>query len=52
MKKNLSGGFYDAGDHVKFNFPLSFALTVLNWGTIEFKDGYLVNLTKIILNYT
>ena len=37
---DLTGGFYDAGDFVKFHFPQSFALTVLGWGAIEFKDGY------------
>ena len=37
---DLTGGFYDAGDFIKFHFPQSFALTVLGWGMIEFKDGY------------
>jgi len=37
---DLTGGYYDAGDHVKFTFPLSSALTVLAWGGAEYKKGY------------
>ena len=37
---DLSGGWYDAGDHVKFNFPMAYSTTVLAWGAIEFKDAY------------
>jgi endoglucanase len=38
--KDLTGGWYDAGDHVKFNFPMAFSATSLAWGAIEFKQGY------------
>jgi len=38
--RDLSGGWYDAGDHVKFNFPMSFSTWVLNWGFIKFADAY------------
>jgi len=38
--KDLTGGLYDAGDHVKFNFPMAFSATSLAWGAIEFKQGY------------
>src|SRR5690348_3068332 len=38
--KNLTGGWYDAGDNVKFNFPMAFSATALAWGAIEFKTGY------------
>ncbi|KAK7481398.1 hypothetical protein BaRGS_00027354 [Batillaria attramentaria] len=34
------GGWYDAGDHVKFGFPMAGALTMLLWGVERFKDGY------------
>eukprot|EP00916_Digyalum_oweni_P023271 GHVL01038651.1.p1 GENE.GHVL01038651.1~~GHVL01038651.1.p1 ORF type:complete len:507 (-),score=40.75 GHVL01038651.1:949-2469(-) len=34
------GGWYDAGDHVKFGFPMAGALTILLWGAERFKDGY------------
>ena len=26
------GGYYDAGDNIKFGFPLAFSLTMLSWG--------------------
>ena len=32
---DLSGGFFDAGDHIKFNYPLSFTLQVLAWSAPE-----------------
>ena len=35
---DLTGGYYDAGDNVKFNFPS--ALTLVAWSGIEFEDGY------------
>lgn len=38
--RDLSGGYYDAGDHVKFAFPLCSALTLLSWGGLEYGDGY------------
>ena len=38
---DLSGGYYDAGDHVKFSFPLSASLTLLAWGGIEYGGGYI-----------
>jgi len=37
---DLTGGWYDAGDHVKFNFPMAFSATLLAWGGIDFADGY------------
>lgn len=40
VKKNLVGGFYDAGDAIKFNFPASFALTMLSWSAIEYSAKY------------
>ncbi|MES2734525.1 MAG: glycoside hydrolase family 9 protein, partial [Bacteroidota bacterium] len=38
--KNLTGGWYDAGDHVKFNFPMAFSATMLAWGAIDYQQGY------------
>jgi hypothetical protein len=32
----LVGGYYDAGDNVKFNFPMAFSTTMLAWSVIEF----------------
>jgi hypothetical protein len=37
---NLSGGFHDAGDHVKFGLPQSYAATTLGWGMYEFPQAY------------
>ncbi|UII33031.1 glycoside hydrolase family 9 protein [Fulvivirga ulvae] len=37
---DLTGGWYDAGDHVKFNFPMAFSATALAWGAIDFESGY------------
>lgn len=33
---DLTGGYYDAGDNVKFNFPMAFTTTLLAWSVIEF----------------
>ncbi|XP_037025017.1 endoglucanase A-like [Bradysia coprophila] len=37
---DLTGGYFDAGDHIKFNFPLAWAMTTLAMGGIDFKQGY------------
>ncbi|KAE9586511.1 putative cellulase [Lupinus albus] len=33
---DLVGGYYDAGDNVKFGFPMAFTRTLLAWSMIEF----------------
>ncbi|XP_022719782.1 endoglucanase 9-like [Durio zibethinus] len=33
---DLTGGYYDAGDNVKFNFPMAFTATMLSWSTLEY----------------
>ncbi|PVD35339.1 hypothetical protein C0Q70_02299 [Pomacea canaliculata] len=38
--EDLTGGWYDAGDNVKFNFPMAFSTTMLCWSLLEFKDAY------------
>ncbi|OMO87402.1 Glycoside hydrolase, family 9 [Corchorus capsularis] len=35
---DLSKGMYDAGDHMKFGFPLAFTATVLSWAILEYGD--------------
>lgn len=40
FKRSLVGGFYDAGDAIKFNFPSSFAMTMLSWSVIEYSAKY------------
>jgi len=37
---DLSGGFGDAGDHVKFGLPMASSMTMLAWGGIEYNSGY------------
>ncbi|ODN41730.1 glycoside hydrolase family 9 protein [Piscirickettsia litoralis] len=37
---DLSGGFYDAGDHVKFGFPMAATFSLLAWGALEHYEGY------------
>jgi hypothetical protein len=38
--RDLTGGYYDAGDHVKFNLPQASALTMLSWGAATYKQAY------------
>nr|DAD28043.1 TPA_asm: hypothetical protein HUJ06_029511 [Nelumbo nucifera] len=33
---DLVGGYYDAGDNVKFGFPMAFTVTMLSWSAVEF----------------
>lgn len=37
---DLSGGYHDAGDHVKFGIPQSYTGSTLGWGYYEFRDSY------------
>ncbi|HHP7231038.1 MAG TPA: glycoside hydrolase family 9 protein [Xenococcaceae cyanobacterium] len=48
---DLTGGWFDAGDHVKFGFPMAATVTLLAWGGIEYyaalaQAGELVHLTQ------
>jgi len=36
LQVDLVGGYYDAGDHVKFGLPMAYSVTMLAWGAIEF----------------
>lgn len=33
---NLVGGYYDAGDNVKFGLPMAFTITMLSWSVVEY----------------
>ncbi|KAK7850745.1 endoglucanase 11 [Quercus suber] len=35
---DLVGGYYDAGDNVKFGLPMAFTITMLSWGVIEYEE--------------
>lgn len=37
---DLTGGWYDAGDHVKFGFPMAFTATQLAWSVYEYQDAF------------
>ncbi|XP_070574806.1 endoglucanase E-4-like [Ptychodera flava] len=39
--EDLVGGWYDAGDHVKFGFPMAAATINIAWGIYEYKDVYI-----------
>ena len=36
---DLTGGWHDAGDHVKFGLPMAFSASFLAWGVLEFEDA-------------
>jgi hypothetical protein len=37
---DVSGGYHDAGDHVKFGLPQSYSSSTLEWAYYEFKDAF------------
>lgn len=40
ITNDLLGGYYDAGDAIKFHFPASFKMTMLSWSVIEYRAKY------------
>lgn len=36
---NLTGGWYDAGDHVKFNLPMAYSAAMLAWSVYEDREA-------------
>ncbi len=38
---DVSGGYHDAGDHVKFGLPEAYSGTTVSWGYLEFRDAYI-----------
>ena len=38
--RDLTGGYYDAGDHVKFGLPMAASMNILAWGIDEYHDAY------------
>ncbi|XP_048335449.2 endoglucanase 2-like isoform X2 [Ziziphus jujuba] len=56
---DLSKGMYDAGDLMKFGFPMAFTATVLSWAILEYGDqmnavkqlGHAQNSLKWITDY-
>ena len=39
--EDLTGGYFDAGDYVKFGFPMASFTTLLAWGAIDYEDAYI-----------
>ena len=37
---NLTGGYHDAGDLVKFGLPEAYSMTQLAWGYLDYSPGY------------
>lgn len=37
---DLTGGWYDAGDNVKFNLPMSYSAAILGWSLYEDYEAY------------
>lgn len=53
----VTGGWYDAGDHVKFNLPMAYSASMLAWGMYQYPEGlaasglkemYVNNLTFVL----
>lgn len=59
VNDDVDGGWYDAGDHVKFNLPMSYSACMLAWGLYEYGDAVescgemtnYVNNLKWVLDY-
>ena len=39
MTDEVTGGWYDAGDHVKFNLPMAYSASMLAWGMYQYPEG-------------
>ena len=39
VNDDVDGGWFDAGDHVKFNLPMSYSACMLAWGLYEYGDA-------------
>ncbi len=37
---DLTGGWHDAGDHVKFNLPMAYSVAMLAWSVYEYPNAY------------
>ncbi|MBQ8010301.1 MAG: glycoside hydrolase family 9 protein, partial [Oscillospiraceae bacterium] len=59
MIDEIQGGWYDAGDHVKFNLPMAFTASMMAWGLYQYPEGVeacgemtnYVNNLKWVLDY-
>jgi len=37
---DLTGGYFDAGDHVKFGFPFAHTMIFLGWSAVDYASAY------------
>ena len=59
MNDYIKGGWYDAGDHVKFNLPMAYSAAMIAWGLYQYPDGVkkcgeltnYVNNLEFVLDY-
>lgn len=40
ITRDLSGGYYDAGDYMKYAYPMAGAMTMLSWGVNQYQAAY------------
>lgn len=44
----LIGGYYDAGDNVKFGWPMAFTVSLLSWAAVEYRTNQHLQLLQAI----
>lgn len=49
--RDVTGGWYDAGDNVKFNFPMAWSAHVVAWSIVDFADVSQVFKSSLSLIY-